>query len=126
MMSAFPWTTDVDQFLAMVLASQLLSRNDISHQFDRFRTSSTLTNAKARDFADYLVAAGSLTRWQCDKLLNGQFKGFYLDGFKLLEKSPSADSEYIAIRMSTGGRVLLEIEAPSSTSGSVRYTVISE
>jgi hypothetical protein len=28
--------------------------------------------------------------------------------------------------MSTGGRVLLEIEAPSSTSGSVRYTVISE
>jgi hypothetical protein len=44
----------------------------------------------------------------------------------LLEKSPAAESQYIAIRMSTGGRVLLEIEAPSSTNGSVLYTVISE
>jgi hypothetical protein len=49
-----------------------------------------------------------------------------MDGLKLLEKSPAADSQYIAIRISTGARVLLEIDSPSSTNGSVRYTVISE
>ena len=31
-----------------------------------------------------LITAGLLTRWQCDKLLEGKHKGFFLGKYKLL------------------------------------------
>ena len=35
--------------------------------------------------ADFLIEAGLLTRWQCNKLLNGKYKGFYLGNYKLID-----------------------------------------
>jgi serine/threonine-protein kinase len=35
--------------------------------------------------ADYFIQAGLLTRWQCDQLLKGKYKGFFLGNYKLVD-----------------------------------------
>jgi serine/threonine protein kinase len=34
--------------------------------------------------ADHFVSAGLITKWHCEKLLDGKYKGFFLDKYKLL------------------------------------------
>jgi serine/threonine-protein kinase len=39
---------------------------------------------KVDDLTSHLISSGVLTRWHCDKLLAGKYKGFFLGKYKLL------------------------------------------
>ncbi len=49
-------------------------------------------NALASDLATKMVAERALTRWQADMWLNGKWKGFFLEHFRL-EKRDMYDEE---------------------------------
>ena len=60
-------------------------------------------------YINYLVAAGVLTEWQCEKLWSGKHKGFFQDHYKLLsylEQRPEY-SRYLAEDTNTGRRAVL-------------------
>jgi eukaryotic-like serine/threonine-protein kinase len=40
---------------------------------------------ETKSFCDFLISTNRLTQWQCDKLLTGRWKGFYLGDYVLLE-----------------------------------------
>jgi serine/threonine protein kinase len=61
--------------------------------------------------AQKLVAAGLLTRWQCDKLLEGRHKGFFLGKYKLLDLlgSGGMSSVYLAEHVLMQRRVAIKV-----------------
>lgn len=55
-------------------------------------------------YIHYLAGLGELTQWQCDKLVTGKYKGFFVEQFKLLrhlDRGPDY-SRYVAENTSTG------------------------
>lgn len=72
-------------FLELIQRSKLLDRDEIKR---------TLAECKAErggslpddpnELADWFVKSERLTRWHCDKLLDGRYKGFFLGKYKLL------------------------------------------
>lgn len=113
-MADHPWSTDIDHFFAVLLASGLLSH----HEFQR--ASACLSNShRAENALDQLcfdlIENEILTEWQCGKLRAGKYKGFYLDKYCLLGEIKYTDTEaYYAARDTTEGtRVTLAITPPS-------------
>ncbi len=70
------------------------------------RRSATLTQ-----FTDYLIASGFLTCWQCAKLREGRWKGFFLESYKILEFLGCDEKcgRYLAERTLDGHRVVLAV-----------------
>lgn len=72
-------------FLELIQQSKLLDREEIKR---------SLLECKAerggslpddpKELADWFVESEVLTRWHCDKLLDGRYKGFFLGKYKLL------------------------------------------
>jgi len=61
--------------------------------------------------AQKLVAGGLLTRWQCDKLLEGRHKGFFLGKYKLLDHlgTGGMSSVYLAEHVLMQRRVAIKV-----------------
>jgi len=82
--------SELDKFLALTLQSGLLGFDELHSALDKFRRERQVQFKNGRvelaAFCEYLVNQTLLTRWQCEKLRAGQFKGFFLDHFKLLEQ----------------------------------------
>jgi len=73
-------------FIELVKKSSLVDGDRLSQAVAGFRGKNEGEAAENGDkLADYLVASGLLTRWQCDKLCTGKYKGFFLGKYKLLE-----------------------------------------
>lgn len=91
-MDAHPWSSEVDQFLARLLASRFLD-------YDGFRRASAHVSTGARDaealdkLCTALIDDGVLTEWQCAKLRQGKFKGFHVDNYCLLSQLETNDVE---------------------------------
>ena len=77
--------TETDKFLSMVLASRLATSEELRQAFDEFSESRN-AGVDTSDFADHLVTCGLLTRWQCDMLMRGRYKGFFLDHYMILDQ----------------------------------------
>jgi hypothetical protein len=89
MSTAFPWSSDLDRFLAMAFASYLANPGELQSWRQQFNSRrSTPACADENDlaaFCDYLIEQGQLTQWQCKMLLLGKYRGFFVEHFKLLE-----------------------------------------
>ncbi len=61
--------------------------------------------------AEHLVNAGLLTHWQCDKLLEGRHKGFFLGKYKLLAHlgTGGMSSVYLAEHVLMQRRVAIKV-----------------
>ncbi|MDX1948486.1 MAG: serine/threonine-protein kinase [Pirellulaceae bacterium] len=70
----------VDDFRTLVQKSGLLS----DEQIEAFLAESPLSADDPHTFAHALTNAGLLTPWQRDKLLEGRFKGFFLNKYRIL------------------------------------------
>jgi hypothetical protein len=58
-------------------------------------------------FCDFLVSTNRITAWQCGKLRQGKWKGFYLDNYVLLEWSrKDLDFAYYKARDIRDGNVV--------------------
>ena len=130
MMPSNPLSMDVRKFHGMVIASRLCAAGQISDAFNEFLEGIRAPSSKGSDvvaFCDYLVWQKILTRWQCGKLLEGRFEGFFLDHYKLLErvKARARHPLFAAEDVNTAEKVLLAI-IPNrlSKSGHVEYSVV--
>lgn len=116
-MSSEPWTSDVDRMLAHTLASNLLNQHLLHQAYARWHANAHgfRANKSAAAFGDYLVDQKYLTRWQCDRLQAGKYRGFFLDNYKVVEylRKEGTDDKYLAIDMDRGERVVLAITSPS-------------
>jgi len=72
-------------FLELIQHSKLLDREEIKRSLlecKAERDGSLPDDPK--ELADWFVESEALTRWHCDKLLDGRYKGFFLGKYKLL------------------------------------------
>lgn len=103
-------STAIDKFVTYTLASGLVNFGtliDACADFDAGRTD----ESAVADLQMHLVERRVLTDWQCNKLKNGQFKGFYLDGYCLLSQIGKTDRLciYSAREVTTGKIVALDV-----------------
>lgn len=75
----------VDEFIDLVRRSKLAEEDQLSAALAKHRQEhGGELPTEAKDLAQYLIGAGLLTQWHCDKLLEGKYKGFFLGKYKLL------------------------------------------
>jgi len=75
---------NVDKFLELVRRSKLVDADRLDRAIDRLGEEDPDRLRDSRDVGNWLVQQELLTRWQCDKLLEGRHKGFFLGKYRLL------------------------------------------
>ncbi|HEX2475621.1 MAG TPA: hypothetical protein VHK01_12800 [Lacipirellulaceae bacterium] len=120
-----------EEFLRLLIRSELATKEESAALLAEFREvylKSTWLPDSITAFCSYLVGAGHLTTWQCAKLRQGQWKGFYLGGFELLDLV-SIDEEkfshYLARNTGDDAIVRLAITPPARANGhDIEYRVV--
>lgn len=103
-----PVTQIVHDFLLGLKKSRLLELDDLQ---DAAVTVAQLNNPTPSQMANVLVEDGYLTRFQADRLLEGNHRGLIFDGYKLLEVLGCGGMGwvYIAEEIETKWRVALKV-----------------
>jgi serine/threonine-protein kinase len=121
----------LSHFLELTATSQLLNHDQLADALARFRSELKMhlpQDAELAAFCDYLITQELLSKWQCEKLCLGRWKGYFLDKYKIIEwidTSPNYDSNYLAEDTRTGERVDLLITPPgASKDGKIRYRIV--
>ncbi|MBN1394936.1 MAG: serine/threonine protein kinase [Pirellulales bacterium] len=102
----------VDAFLDFVRRSGLIEKDRLIALLRELKRASDGHSITDTDFvAERLVAAGLLTRWQVEKLLEGRHKGFFLGKYKLLEHlgTGGMSSVYLAEHVLMQRRVAIKV-----------------
>ena len=129
MSSAAP-PTDVEGLLALILKSRLLGRQELSAACSTFLEESSTLGCEPtfETLCEFLISSNRLTTWQCDRLREGRWKGFFLDQYKLLNCfEPDEDfSYYLAEEVATGKHVKMRIipKSRAPQDGKIRYEVV--
>jgi hypothetical protein len=120
------WSTEVDTFLALAVKSGLINVGDFNEV--RADIDAGLPTEGALDtVCTHLSAKGILTKWQCEKLRQGKWKGFFLDGYCFLDQigKGMTTSTYLCKEVATGRRVAMAVTpinlAPQD--GRIHYVV---
>ena len=83
-----PCSSETAKFILLAAKSGLREAAELNDAFGAFRHKVPTPHvdgcAELREFCNYLVRNDLLTHWQCEKLLQGCYKGFFMDNFKLL------------------------------------------
>src|SRR4051812_4863433 len=93
----------------LIVDSQLLEQNRVRELLEAFEVD--WSNASAAAFASFLVSRDILTPWQCEKLCNGQWRGFFLDHYRI-DARIARDANYayyVASDTRTQQRVILTV-----------------
>jgi len=95
---------------SMILDSQLLDQETIRSLLTAFEASGNGNSAAA--FAEFLVVQDALTKWQCGKLCNGQWKGFIVDHYRFDDHigNDATHARYAATDLRSGQRVTLAFQ----------------
>jgi eukaryotic-like serine/threonine-protein kinase len=105
-------TITVDSFLDLVRRSGLVEKDQLNTVLaDIQRQAEGSPSADTDMLAGKLVEAGLLTRWQCDNLLEGRHKGFFLGKYKLLDHlgTGGMSSVYLAEHVLMQRRVAIKV-----------------
>jgi hypothetical protein len=104
----------INTFLDLVLRSGLLSSSEMCDACVGFDTLQTNENALS-DLCKHLIDKRALTEWQCDKLRQGKYKGFFYDGYRLLSRLGMGEtfSTYLGQQVSTGKLVEIDVTPPT-------------
>ena len=122
---------DVSTFSELLLASGLLNTSvlrSLTNDFHGQVASGKQIDTSLTTFTSYLVASGFLTCWQCAKLREGRYKGFFLDDYKLLDCLGPDDkvTRFLALHGFNGQRVVLAVTPraiAAGPNGESQYTV---
>ena len=116
-MSSAPWSHEVENFLADVLKSNLVTLDELNVLCTDFLAESSALNREPtfEALCEFLISTGRLTVWQCERLKEGRWKGFFLDQYKLLNilETDEEFSYYLAEETSTKRRFKLKISPKS-------------
>src|SRR5262249_32894933 len=99
-----------DSFLAMLKKSGLLPADEVDAAVARFHLG---VDPVAKDLARAFVRDGLLTRFQAERVLEGRYRGFFIDHFKVLEILGAGGMAclYLAEDIETGRQVALKVLA---------------
>ncbi len=102
----------VENFLELVRRSSLVDKDRLDRAVDEFKQQNggePFTDSEA--LAERFIKAGLLTKWQCDKLLEGRHKGFFLGKYKLLGHlgTGGMSSVYLAEHTLLSRRVAIKV-----------------
>ncbi len=106
-----PAPSSIDGFLALSYKSGLLDRDSIAQQQDSWQQTG-LAPQTPKEFADALISAGLLTRFQAEKLLTGRWRGFIISGkYRLLERlgAGGMGAVYLCEHILMGRRIALKV-----------------
>ena len=100
--------TAVSDLLDLLGRSRLVPEGDVAGVVQRLELKSSSSPA---DAADKLVAAGILTRYQANRLLEGRRRGLFIDEYKVLELLGCGGMGYLyaAEEMDSGWQVALKV-----------------
>lgn len=101
----------VEQFVDLLKRSQLIEADQLQRVLKEHLPPNSEETITAEALAEKLIAAGHLTRWQCDKLLEGRYKGFFLGKYKLLDHlgTGGMSSVYLAEHVLMQRRVAIKV-----------------
>ena len=102
----------VDDFLNLVRRSGLVERDQLNRVLRRLKEEAAGKPIKDTDFvAERMVEALLLTSWQCDRLLEGRYRGFFLKKYKLLDHlgTGGMSSVYLAEHTLMRRRVAIKV-----------------
>jgi eukaryotic-like serine/threonine-protein kinase len=119
MMADLSWFQEVDKFLSLILKSKLLGQTELENAWQEFedQISRLAVEPELQSLCTFMTSTDRLTRWQCDRLNEGRWKGFFLDEYKLVDwlEADEDFSYYLAEEVATKRQVKLKI-APKSRS----------
>ncbi len=101
----------VEQFLELVLRSQLVERDQLQRFLAQLPPDVNQATVSAEEMANHLCHAGLLTQWQSQKLLEGRYKGFFLGKYRLLDHlgTGGMSSVYLAEHVLMQRRVAIKV-----------------
>ena len=101
----------VEQFLELVLRSQLVERDRLQRFLAQLPPEVNQNTLTAEEMAEHLCRAELLTRWQSQKLLEGRYKGFFLGKYRLLDHlgTGGMSSVYLAEHVLMQRRVAIKV-----------------
>jgi hypothetical protein len=119
---------NIEQFTTLLINSGLFGEREARELAGTFQEACRDRGDEdsVETFSEFLVATDRLTRWQCDKLRMGKWKGFYLDNFLLLEQiGKDHESSSYKARNARDGNVMCLVVTPFalSKSGRIEYRV---
>ncbi len=103
---------NAETFLDMVRRSSLVENDQVNALVSELKGR---CGEAALDDVDFLagrfVEAGLITRWQCDRILEGRYRGFFLGKYKLLDilGSGGMSSVYLAEHVLMQRRVAIKV-----------------
>lgn len=111
-MAAIMAKLKADTFVDFVRRSELVEKDQLTRalaDIEQRLGQGALDNPQT--VADHLREAGLLTRWQCDKLLAGRHKGFFLGKYKLLDHlgTGGMSAVYLAEHVNMHRRVAIKV-----------------
>lgn len=112
------YVDDVGEFLSLLVRSKLVSKNEMGDLLASYRTE-YLPTSRYPDtitaICTFLVERGVVTSWQCGMLRRGQYKGFLLGHFQLLDQlgRDNDDKYFLAEDTETGRHVSLAVTLPA-------------
>ena len=116
---------DADKFLKVLLASGLLNADEVRHACAGLNLDSADEDALEL-LCSHLVCHGWLTKWQCDKLRDGKYKGFFHEDYKLIGHLgvDGNTNTYLAEKVRSGQWVGLRVTPLSAGGGAIQYEVV--
>ncbi|MGD9635140.1 MAG: hypothetical protein AB7G28_12590 [Pirellulales bacterium] len=121
-----PMASQIDLFLELLLRSKLAVPTKLVEWCADFPVARRDTSA-LDDLCTHLVNRGALTRWQCDKLRVGKFRGFFQDGYCLQDQieKDEVSTTYLCRHVDTGRHVAMKVKVLESTeSGRIEYDIV--
>ncbi|HEY1601040.1 MAG TPA: hypothetical protein VGG64_15660 [Pirellulales bacterium] len=103
---------DLDRFLELATESGVITADALQQALSEFTAAARARRSEGSPlaaFSDFLVSGNLLTRWQCDMLLAGRSKEFFLGKFKFLKQigNDGLKETFLAEDMSANRRVIL-------------------
>ena len=103
---------EIDRFCTLIAASGLMAAGDIAGVRKDFAASLPYAAADRvglAAFCQFLIECGALTAWQCGKLQEGRYKGFFIDRLKLLSVVGYSDMEMICLAENTPAKCRVHV-----------------
>ena len=103
---------DVRLFFGLTVASGLLNRTEvpaIRRDLAGFRDRFASDVDGLSFLKTYLIQRGVLTRWQCSKLAEGRYKGFFIGRYKLLDDLGGTETNLVYLVENTDSQQRAEM-----------------
>ena len=115
---------NLTQFVDKLGRSKLCSEQEIKELLTGFqvdREETTNEKDEVDQFCTYLINNKCLTKWQCDKLRIGKWKGFYFDHYLILEPIGDGLEHHYKIRDISSGRLMKVTLTTIDLNGPMKY-----